>query len=117
MHIDRHNVTIFLEILFLCLALVSGCVLGWAMFGPDRNYFALVVSGALFTLFLLITIALILDPDRIRATQSMSVLDLASGTLAAIRGGFDKESAQKVCEVLLPALAASAGGRRRGGAR
>ena len=62
----RHNVTIFLEIASLCMALICGCVLGWAMFGPETNYLVLTISGALFTAFLLITIALILDPDRIR---------------------------------------------------
>ena len=72
----RHNVTIVLEIASLCMALICGCVLGWAMFGPETNYLVLTISGALFTAFLLITIALILDPDRIRANQSMSVLNL-----------------------------------------
>ena len=62
----RHNVTIILEIASLCMALICGCVLGWAMFGPETNYLVLTISGALFTAFLLITIALILDPDRIR---------------------------------------------------
>lgn len=104
----RHNLYIFLEILFLCLALICGCVLGWAMFGGENNYTILVVSGALFTVFLLITISLILDPDRIRASQSDSVLHLASDTLAAMQGGFNQESAQRVCEVLLPAISASA---------
>jgi len=104
----RHNLYIFLEILFLCLALICGCVLGWAMFSGANNYTVLVVSGALFTIFLLITIALMLDPDRIRASQSDSVLHLASDTLAAMQGGFNEESAQRVCEVLLPAISASA---------
>lgn len=104
----RHNLYIFLEILFLCLALICGCILGWAMFGGENNYTVLVVSGALFTVFLLITIALMLDPDRIRASQSDSVLHLASDTLAAMQGGFNEESAQRVCEVLLPAISASA---------
>ena len=104
----RHNLYIFLEILFLCLALICGCVLGWAMFSGANNYTVLVVSGALFTIFLLITIALMLDPDRIRASQSDSVLHLASDTLAAMQGGFNEESAQRVCEVLLPASSASA---------
>lgn len=108
MHIARHNLSVFLEILFLCLALLSGCVLGWAMFGPEGNYLVLTVSGLLFTLFLLATIALMLDPDRVRATQSMSVLDLASHTLEAMQGGFNAENAQRVCELLLPASRASA---------
>lgn len=108
MHIARHNLSVFLEIFFLCLALISGCVLGWAMFGPAGNTVVLTVSGLLFTLFLLATIALMLDPDRVRATQSMSVLDLASHTLEAMQGGFDAENAQRVCELLLPSSSASA---------
>lgn len=108
MHLQRHNVYIALEILCLCLALACGCVLGWAMFGPSHDFWVLTISGALFTMFLLITIALMLDPDHIRARQSMSVLDLASDTLAAMQGGFDSTSAQKVCEILLPASSASA---------
>ena len=89
-----------IEIICLCLALMSGCVLGWGMFGPDKNFLVISVSGCLFTLFLIITIALMLDPDRIRARQSMSVLNLASATLQAMQGGFDNSSAQRVCEVL-----------------
>lgn len=104
----RHNVTIFLEIASLCMALICGCVLGWAMFGPETNYLVLTISGALFTAFLLITIALILDPDRIRANQSMSVLNLASATLEAMQEGFTSEAAQKVCEILLPSTSACA---------
>ena len=49
----RHNVTIALEIASLCMALLCGCVLGWAMFGPDRNYLVLTIAGTLFTAFLL----------------------------------------------------------------
>lgn len=108
MQLSRHNVYIVLEIVFLCLALICGCVLGWAMFGPSQNYLVLAISGSLFTLFLLATIALMLDPDHIRARQSMSVLDLASATLSAMQGGFDSASAQKVCELLLSASSASA---------
>lgn len=58
----RHNVTIVLEIASLCMALICGCVLGWAMFGPENNYLVLTISGALFTAFLLITIALTSTP-------------------------------------------------------
>ena len=58
----NHKRDVFLEILFLCLALISGCVLGWSMFSPDNNIIILGISGVLFTLFLLATIALMLDP-------------------------------------------------------
>lgn len=108
MKFARHNLFVAIEIICLCLALMSGCVLGWGMFGPDKNFLVISVSGCLFTLFLIITIALMLDPDRIRARQSMSVLNLASATLQAMQGGFDNSSAQRVCEVLYSASDASA---------
>lgn len=108
MKFARHNLFIAIEIVCLCLALMSGCVLGWGMFGPDKNFLVISVSGCLFTLFLIITIALMLDPDRIRARQSMSVLNLASATLQAMQGGFNNSSAQRVCEVLYSASDASA---------
>lgn len=108
MKFARRNLFVAIEIICLCLALMSGCVLGWGMFGPDKNFLVISVSGCLFTLFLIITIALMLDPDRIRARQSMSVLNLASATLQAMQGGFDNSSAQRVCEVLYSASDASA---------
>ena len=79
----RHNVTIFLEIASLCMALICGCVLGWAMFGPETNYLVLTISGALFTAFLLITIALILDPDRIREALRRCTAEPAPAASAA----------------------------------
>lgn len=104
----NHKRDVFLEILFLCLALISGCVLGWSMFSPDNNIIILGISGVLFTLFLLATIALILDPERIRARQSMSVLQVATQTLEAIQAGSESDYPQKVCEILYPASEASA---------
>ena len=75
MNFPRHNLYVFLEILGLCLVLISGCVLGWAMFG-EKNYVLIGISGLVFTIFLLITLTLMLDPDKIRARQSLSVLGL-----------------------------------------
>lgn len=108
MKIQRHNLYVAVEILSLCFALVSGCALGWFMFGPEQNFIMISASGLFFTLFLLITIAIMLDPDRVRARQSMSVLNLASATLEAMQTGFTTTNAQKVCEILYPNTAASA---------
>lgn len=108
MKIPRHNLSVVVEIVSLCLALICGCGLGWFMFGPDQNFVMICASGLLFTLFLLITIAMMLDPDRVRARQSMSVLNLASATLEAMKTGFNTENSQKVCEILFPNTAASA---------
>ena len=63
MNFPRHNLYVFLEILGLCLVLISGCVLGWAMFG-EKNYVLIGISGLVFTIFLLITLTLMLDLTR-----------------------------------------------------
>ena len=107
MNFPRHNLYVFLEILGLCLVLISGCVLGWAMFG-EKNYVLIGISGLVFTIFLLITLTLMLDPDKIRARQSLSVLGLASNLLEGMQGGFNSTSAQHACEILHRSSSASA---------
>lgn len=107
MNFPRHNIYVFFEILSLCLVLISGCVLGWAMFGV-KNPFIIGITGLIFTVFLLITIALMLDPDKIRARQSLSVLGLASDLLEGMQGGFNPSSAQHACEILYRSSSASA---------
>lgn len=104
----RHTIYPVLEIAFLCLALICGCGLGWAMFSPTQDMLMILIFGGLFTLFLLITIALMLDPDRVRARQSDSVLGVATTTLSAMQDGFGQESATTICKALYEASAASA---------
>lgn len=106
--VTRSNIQLLAEAGFLCLALICGCVLGWAMFGNEHNLMVMFVSGLLFTLFLLLTLAFMFDPDHLKAKQSLTVLDLASQTLEAMRDGYDTTSAQEVCELLLPNVSACA---------
>ena len=106
--LSRENLFLVAEASSLCMALLCGCLLGWAMFGEEHNTLLLCVTGCLFVFFLLVTVALMFDPDRIRARQSLQVLTLASDTLEAMRDGFDTTSCQKVCELLLPNVSASA---------
>ena len=47
MKFARHNLFVAIEIICLCLALMSGCVLGWGMFGPDKNFLVISVSISL----------------------------------------------------------------------
>lgn len=108
MKFPRQNIYVMAEIACLCLALASGCVLGWGLFGPEQNFWIICIAGGFFTLFLMVMLALLLDPDRVRARQSMSVLELASATLQAMHDGLTMQSAQRVCEVLYPTSAASA---------
>lgn len=107
MNFPRHNIYTFMEILSLCLSLASGCVLGWAMFG-EKNPFFVGIAGIIFTIFLIITIALMIDPDKIRARQSLSVLSLASNLLEGMQEGLNIESAQRACEILYRSSSASA---------
>lgn len=107
MNLSRHNLYVFFEILSLCLALISGCVLGWAVFG-EKNPLFIGIAGIFFTIFLLVTISLMIDPDKIRARQSLSVLGLASTLLEGMRDGFNTESAQHACQILYRSSAASA---------
>ena len=104
----RSNILEIIEFATLTLTLLFGCALGWATFSGQGDVVIIAITGALFTIFLLITIGLRFNPDRIRARQSLSVLELASETTEAMQSGFDIEGAQKVCEVLLPATSASA---------
>lgn len=104
----RHTIYPILEIVFLCLALICGCGLGWAMFGYRQDPLWIVFFGGLFTLFLIITIALILDPDRVRARQSDAVLSVAATTLSAMQEGFGQASAGVICKALYQSSAASA---------
>jgi len=96
------------EFISLSLALISGCALGWSIFSGQEDIRLIAIFGGLFTLFLLLTIAMMFNPDRIRARQSLSMLELASATMEALQEGFDTTGAQKACEVLLPATSASA---------
>ncbi len=97
-----------LEMAMFTLAVISGLVLFWNTLSPDRSVTAMIVTGILFTLSLVVVIRLVLDPDNIRARQSDAMLKLASQTLACMKEGLDEKAAQKVCKLLLPSTAATA---------
>lgn len=96
------------EIVLLVLDVLSGSILLAFLFSPPENYVTLIVPCVVFTACLVLTIRLWMDPDRIRATQSEAMLDLASNTLYALVEGLNADSAQKVCDALLPATATAA---------
>jgi two-component system sensor histidine kinase LytS len=49
-----------------------------------------------------------IDPDRLRARQSERMLKIAASTLTYMRTGLNTESAEAVCNLLLPATSANA---------
>lgn len=88
---------------------VSAALLVINLVSPQRNIVVLFLAGLAFTASLLALLRIWLDPDRVRAFQSNAMLTLASNTLGAIGSyGLTSESAQRVCEYMLPATSAMA---------
>ncbi|MCL1797615.1 MAG: histidine kinase [Eggerthellaceae bacterium] len=96
-----------LEMLMFTLSLFSGAVLLWALLQPFNILFV-SAAGIAFTLSLIIVVRLLMDPDSVRAHQTDSMLKLASQMLACMNKGLDEVSAQKICDLLLPATGAVA---------
>ena len=90
------------------VAIASGTALVWFVTYDGSNMALQLVTGIAFTLAVAMLMWLILDPDTHTARQSDELLKLASQTLAAMQRGLTPESAQQVCELLLPATPAMA---------
>lgn len=106
--ISRQSISRAIEMMLLILDVLSGSILLAFLFNPPQSHVLLVIPCVVFTACLVLTIRLWMDPDRIRASQSDAMLDLASHTLYAMAEGLNANSAQKVCEALLPATASDA---------
>lgn len=68
----------------------------------------MVTAGVVFTLSIVLVIRLSMDPDSVRARQTDAMLRLASRTLESMQEGLDRDSAQEICQQLLPSTAAIA---------
>lgn len=97
-----------LEIVMLAITVLSCIVLIWQIFDPDRSFVILIIGGIVLTISLAALVSLSMDPDSVRARQSDAMLKLARQTLACMKGGLDERSAQKICDLLMPATAAAA---------
>lgn len=97
-----------LEIVALAITILSAAVIIWQIFSENRSISILIIGGILLTVSLAGLISLSMDPDSVRARQSDAMLKLARQTLACMKGGLDAKSAQKICELLIPATAAVA---------
>lgn len=73
----------------------------------DSPWISLVAIIAMFILTI-ISLRAAGSTDHARARQSNQTLDLASKTVTFMRQGLDTQSAQAVCELLLPAATADA---------
>lgn len=98
-----------LEIGLLIVAALSAALLVINLVSPRRYMWVLFLAGLLFTASLLALFRIWFNPDRVRASQSNAMLNLASNTLSAIGAyGLSSSSAQKICEYMLPATSAMA---------
>lgn len=108
MRIPRKTVNRISEIVLLIIAAITGSVLLTYAVNPVGPNFWLYTAGFVFTASLIMVIRVWLDPDRVRASQSDAMLSLASQTFYSLRGGLNTESAQQVCDTLLPSTDAIA---------
>ena len=89
-------------------ATIAAITLVWTFSQPDFPVPVLVVSGAVFTVSVVVVIRLMMDPDSVRALQSDAMLQLASSMIDAMGEGLTARAAQEVCELLLPNTSAIA---------
>lgn len=105
----KRRIRVFsLEVAVIIIAVLSALVMVWAIVMPTVNMPILLVAGVLFTVSVLAAIRLLLDPDSVRARQTDAMLQLSSQTLDIMKQGLTQESAQELCELLLPRTAAIA---------
>ena len=97
-----------LEVAVIIIAVLSALVMVWAIVMPTVNMPIVLAAGIAFTISVLAAIRLLLDPDSVRARQTDAMLQLSSQTLDIMQRGLTQESAQELCELLLPKTAAIA---------
>ncbi|MDO5044027.1 MAG: histidine kinase [Coriobacteriia bacterium] len=85
----------------LVMTLVWGLLSGAAIIYPGVAAIGLVIIA-------FVVIRSTLSPDQVRATQISKTLKFASQTLEHMRSGLDSDSAQAVCDILLPSSQARA---------
>ncbi len=96
------------SMLVICFTVFSAAAI-IGILRPDRSN-AIVTFAAIFAMVVLSFVAIrvgVASDHRI-AKQSDQTLTLASRTLGFMRQGLNQESAQAVCQLLLPEVAASA---------
>ena len=104
----RHNFAKTLDMVLFANLVLSAAMLIMSITLPRVFGGLNVVAGLSFSVALALIIYLRLNPDSVRARQSDTLLRIASQTLASFQEGFDIDSAQKVCRLLLPATGAPA---------
>ncbi|MDD6650845.1 MAG: histidine kinase [Eggerthellales bacterium] len=99
----RESNVIFYEFILVAVAAASAGALIWFSVSDSGNIWAIWAAGCLCTAALLGFILIVADPNRVRAHNTDKMLTLASQMLEVVSQGLNFETAQKVCELLLPA--------------
>ena len=84
MALSRQTRYRLLEIFLLFAAAIAAAFLLVNLLNPSRSTLYLYLSGLSFTASLLLFLRVLLDPDRVRASQSDAMLRLASDTLKSL---------------------------------
>lgn len=99
---------LFSEFTAFFFAVLSGTLLAWQLACHEGSSWTLLFTGVVFTVSVVGIIWIVSNPETVRARQTEEMLALARQMLDSVQGGLDRESAQQVCELLLPKTAAVA---------
>lgn len=106
---NRKIFNILLSEMFLGLvALICGIAMIWAALSLEDSVYILIPAGIILTLAIAILIRLLLDPESVRAHQTDLMLKISNSMVDLMSDGMNPESAQAICELLLPRTTAIA---------
>ena len=104
----KANYAKLIDLVLFTVATLAAAVLVMGICRPEMFDDLNVVAGVSFTVSVALLIYLHLNTDSVRARQTDTILKIARETLACFQEGFNMETAQKVCRLLLPATGAHA---------
>lgn len=104
---DIQKVTGYTMLVVCYIVFSLFAIMGIVFYDEVSPWLALVAIIVMFVLTI-ISLRSVGTSDHARARQSNQTLDLASKTVTFMRQGLDADSAQAVCELLLPAATADA---------
>ena len=104
----KYNYARLIDLALFVVLLISGAGLLLSAFNPAFTGTIAAVMGVTFAVSLALFVYMKINPDSVRAAQSDEILVIASQTLSCLQEGFDVDSCQKVCRLLLPATGAQA---------
>ena len=104
----KYNYARLIDLALFAAVAISAAGLLISAFHSESSPLISTVMGVTFAVSLALLVYMKVNPDSVRARQSDAILDIASQTLSCLQEGFDVQSCQKVCRLLLPATGAQA---------